>query len=81
MDTIGRNGNNIANIPNIKSDILFHLNNYYQPKILFISQVSMKLFQLLLSILNHLLCSCFVIMEAGFERESLCFFVEKAHGS
>ena len=81
MDTIGRNGNNIANIPNIKSNILFHLNNYYQPKILFILQISLKLFQLLLSIRNHLLSGFFVIVESDFERESLCFFVEKVHGS
>ena len=81
MDTIGRNGNNIANIPNIKSNILFHLNNYYKPKIMFILQVSLKLFQLLLSIFNHLLGGFFVIVEAGFEREGLCFFVEKVHGS
>ena len=41
----------------------------------------LKLFQPLLSILHHLLCSFFVIVEAGFEREGLGFFVEKVHGS
>ena len=38
-------------------------------------------FEPLLSIRNHLLCCFVVIVEAGFERESLCFFVEKVHGS
>ena len=38
-------------------------------------------FESFLDILNHLLCSCFVIVKAGFEREGLCFFVEKVHGS
>ena len=33
------------------------------------------------SILHHLLGGFFVIVEAGFERESLGFFVEKVHGS
>ena len=48
---------------------------------MFVLQVSLKLFQLLLSIFNHLLGGFFVIVEAGFEREGLCFLVEKVHGS
>ena len=49
--------------------------------VIFLSCNGFICFESLLSILNHLLCGCFIIVEAGFEREGLCFFVEKVHGS
>ncbi len=75
MDTIGRNGNNIANIPKYKIKYYFTLNNYYKPKILFILQVSPNYF-------NFSSAYCYLLRflcrGSHFERESCSSFVGKS---